>query len=148
MITDKIENINNYSDIPAKVAEFLQTLTADTPVGHYVIDDKAYVNVDTYETKPVENCKFEAHKKYIDIQMLLSGEEELDYMSINDLQVSEQYDEARDVMFFADSQKTCDTLYLEPYKFAVIYPHEAHRPQMNGSTVSQSVKKVVAKILV
>lgn len=145
MITDNIKNLKNYNIVSEKVVNFLLSLNENSETGHYEIDNTAYANIDVYNTKPFENCKFEAHKKYIDIQMLLSGGEELDYINVDVLNVSETYDETRDVMFFHNPEKTPDTLQLEPFKFALIYPHEAHRPQMGDG---QRVKKVVVKIAV
>lgn len=141
MITDNIKNLKNYNIVSEKVLNFLMNLPSDA--GHYEIDNNSFANIDIYNTK--QNCKFEAHKKYIDIQMLLEGSEELDYISVDDLKISEAYDEKRDVMFFHNPEKTPDTLQLEPFKFALIYPHEAHRPQMGNG---QQVKKVVVKIKV
>ena len=141
MITDNIKNLKNFNIVSENVINFLMNLP--TEAGHYEIDDTAYANIDVYNTK--QDCKFEAHKKYIDIQMLLEGSEELDYISVDDLKISEAYDEKRDVMFFHNPKKTPDTLQLEPFKFALIYPHEAHRPQMGNG---QQVKKVVVKIKV
>ena len=141
MITDSIKNLKIYNIVSENVINFLMNLPTDA--GHYEIDDTAYANIDIYNTK--QECKFEAHKKYIDIQMLLEGNEELDYISVDDLTISEEYDEKRDVMFFHNPDKIPDTLQLEPYKFALIYPHEAHRPQMGNG---QQVKKVVVKIAV
>lgn len=148
MITDKIENIKIYKEIPTQVSDFLQSLTSEFVTGHYEINEKSFANIDEYQTKPVSNCKFEAHKKYIDIQMLLSGTEELDYISTEGLKITEEYDVNRDVMFFENPSKKPDSIILEPFKFAMIYPHEAHRPQMNIFENSQKVKKVVVKILV
>ncbi len=141
MITDNIKNLKNYNLVPETVLNFLMNPPSD--IGHYEIDDKNFANIDIYNTK--QDCKFEAHKKYIDIQMLLEGFEELDYISVDSLKINEAYDEKRDVMFFETPEKTPDTLQLEPYKFALIYPHEAHRPQMGNG---QQVKKVVVKIRV
>ncbi len=147
MITDDIKNIDNYKEIPSQVADFLKTLTPQTPTGRYEINENAYVNISEYETKPVEDCKFEAHKRYIDIQMLLSGSEELDLLSIDGMKISKEYDEQNDYMFLT-SENTPDTLILTPFKFTLIYPHEAHRPQMNLGDKSNQVKKAVAKILI
>lgn len=83
MITDNIKNLENYNIVSEKVVSFLMNLPTET--GHYEIDDTAYANIDIYNTKPLENCKFEAHKKYIDIQMLIQGEEELDYVPVNEI---------------------------------------------------------------
>ncbi len=148
MITDKIENIKNYKEIPNQVSDFLKSLTSNSDTGHYEIDESSYANIDEYETKPVSNCKFEAHKKYIDIQMLLSGTEELDFIHTENLKIDEEYDCSRDVMFFKNPSIKPDSLILNPFKFAMIYPHEAHRPQMNAFDKPQKVKKVVVKILI
>lgn len=145
MITDKLENLAKYNIVSQEIVDFLNGLSVQSNTGHYEICKNAYANIDEYCTKPIENCKFEAHKKYIDIQMLLQGTEELDYISVDGLQVSEDYDAKRDVMFFKDPLKIPDTLQLDPFKFALIYPHEAHRPQMGDC---QKVKKVVVKIVV
>lgn len=148
MITDKIENIKNYKEIPNQVSDFLKSLTSNSDTGHYEIDESSYANIDEYETKPVSNCKFEAHKKYIDIQMLLSGTEELDFIHTENLKIDEEYDCSRDVMFFKNPSIKPDSLILNPFKFAMIYPHEAHRPQMNAFDKPQKVKKIVVKILI
>ena len=90
MIIDNLKNISDYNIISQNVIDFLYGLTSQTETGHYKIDDYSYANVDVYETKFPELCKFEAHKKYIDIQMLLSGKEELDFMPVEGLTVSEE----------------------------------------------------------
>ncbi len=147
MITDKLENINKYIIVSNHVSDFLKSLTHDFGTGHYVIDDTAYANIDVYATKDISLCKFEAHKKYIDIQMLLDGEERLDYISVDGLSVSEEYNPGRDVMFFNPPCGCADSLFLKPGKFALLFPHEAHMPQINSAEKSVKVKKVVVKIL-
>ena len=146
MIIDKLENISNYKAVSQKVIDFLMSLSLETETGRYEIDETSYANIDVYETKQPENCKFEAHKKYIDIQMLLSGTERLDYMPVENLKVSQEYDEKRDIMFFENSTKPADTVILGDSKFAIIYPHEAHKPQIAFEGTSLKVKKVVVKI--
>lgn len=164
MIIDNIENISKYCSLPcqregdraavegfsdrliqAKVISFLKNLSSDTPVGHYEIDEGIYANVDQYIPKNHQKCRFEAHKKYIDIQMMLYGEENLEYTTTDGLEISEEYDENRDVMFF-ENTTDFDTVKLTPFKFAFIFPHEAHKPQIK--TTSDLVKKVVVKIKV
>ncbi len=145
MISDKLENITKYNIVSEKVSDFLKSLTPDSAVGHYLIDENTYANIDVYETKDISLCKFEAHKKYIDIQMLLQGEEKLDYTFVDGLSISEEYDKQRDVMFFA-APKSFDIVSLQPFKFVLLYPYEAHRPQMNIKNTSAKVKKVVVKI--
>lgn len=146
MIIDSLENMSIYDNIPQNVINFVKTLTPETEIGRYEIDKNSYANIDVYETKNLKDCKFEAHKNYIDIQMLLSGIEELDYTPVKDLIVSEKYDEKRDIMFFENPDRISDSVILEVGKFALIYPHEAHRPQVAFNANSKTVKKVVIKI--
>lgn len=146
MIIDGLENISIYKDIPQNVIDFIRNLTPQIELGRYEIDSNSYANIEEYETKKISDCKFEAHKKYIDIQLLLSGIEELDYTPVKGLKISEEYDENRDIIFFENTDRILDSVILEAGKFALIYPHEAHRPQMAFNGISKKVKKVVVKI--
>ncbi len=148
MIFDDIKNIKNYAEIDGKIAEFISGLQADIPAGRIYLSDDGltYANVDEYTTKLHENCKPEAHKKYIDIQIMLDGVEELDYTDIEGLDVSEAYDSARDVMFFAKPERVLNKVVLAAGKFILLYPHEAHQPQMAYKNLPAAVKKVVVKI--
>ncbi len=148
MIFDDIKNIKNYSQIDYKIADFVLSLASDMPLGKVFLseDKKTFANVEEYSTKTLENCKLEAHKKYIDIQLLLDGVEELDYTAVAGLKVSEQYDETRDIMFFETPDKVLNKVVLEQGKFAFIPPAEAHQPQMAYKNQPSKVKKVVVKI--
>ena len=102
MIFDDIKNIKNYALIDEKIADFILNLTAAQECGKVFLseDRLTYANVEEYTTKTLENCKLEAHKKYIDIQLLLEGVEELDYINVEGLTVKEAYTPERDIMFF------------------------------------------------
>ena len=78
MITDKIENATMYSEIPHEAIIFLEKLANNLKTGKFTLnygkitlDNDIYVNVEKYTTKYLNDAKFEAHKKYIDIQLLL-----------------------------------------------------------------------------
>lgn len=146
MIYDKLNKLRQYDVVPDKLLDFLFNIDENTPDGRYDIDERTYVNINTYETKSHEICFPEAHKRYIDIQLLLSGKERLDFANIEELSVKEEYDEERDVMFF-DIPEQMNTVYLEQGSFVLLYPHDAHRPQMMTSCGCECVKKVVVKIL-
>lgn len=147
MIFDKLEKLRQYDVVSDKVLNFLFNLDENKPAGHYEIDDEAYANIDVYETKEYDICFPEAHKRYIDIQMLLSGEERLDFANISELSIKDDYDEEWDIMFFHNPEKM-NTLYLKKGYFALLYPTDAHKPQIKSSENSQTVKKVVVKIAV
>lgn len=146
MIFDKIENLRHYDIVSDKIIEFLFNLNENTPTGRYEIDENSYANIEEYNTKPIENCRFEAHKKYIDIQLLLKGEERLDVTSVDGLTPTEDYNSEKDIVFFNKINETASVKLSKDY-FALLLTHDAHRPQMNAGSTSKTVKKVVVKIL-
>lgn len=148
MIYDNIVNIKKYIEIDEKIANFICSLDENISTGKiFLSDDKlTFANVDEYVTKEHEKCKLEAHKKYIDIQILLDGVEELDYIDVQNLEVAEEYDEERDVMFFVRPTQILNKVVLSKGKFVLLYPHEAHQPQMAYKNQAGKVKKVVVKI--
>lgn len=147
MIYDDITNIERYN-IPENVVSFIKAMSDDITEGKYKVDENNYANVNVYTTKSHQDCPLEAHKKYIDIQLLLYGKEQLNYTDINGLSVSNEYDESRDVMFFHTPAYPLNSIQLSKGKFTLLYPNEAHSPQMNYNDNSCEVKKVVVKIKV
>lgn len=145
MIIDKLENIESYPQIPPHAVEFVKNMTKNTECKRYEISKTDYVNVETYTTKTHENCFFEAHKNYADIQILLDGIERLDYTEISNLEIKTPYDESRDIAFYNNSVKETCSVTLDGTNFVYIAPNEAHRPQMNFES-SIEVKKVVVKV--
>lgn len=146
MITDKIVNISLYNEIPDDILKFIKDLSPDIPCGCYQINETDYVNVEEYETKVHENCFFEAHKQYIDIQILLNGIERLDYVNIDKLTVKVPYDETKDIIFYKNPDKISNSVILEKGNFVFLYPHDAHKPQMQVKNSKCKVKKAVVKI--
>lgn len=144
MIYDKIENLKYYN-IDTSAVNFINTLSADKECGRYEISEGIYANIEEYPTK--ESGYFEAHKNYIDIQLLLEGEEIIEYTTLEGLEVKDEYNPAKDIAFFRDGQNKILKLPLTKGFFVLLYPHDAHKPQLI-STKSQKVKKVVVKIKV
>lgn len=103
--------------------------------------DEVFFNLQEYETKPIQ--KLEAHKKYIDIQVVIEGEEYMGYTNISNTTLSEEYDEKKDVMFLNGS---VDKLKADSKTFLIFYPEDAHMPALSVSN-SGCVKKAIFKIL-
>lgn len=104
--------------------------------------DDVFFNLQEYETKNVQ--KLEAHKKYIDIQVVISGSEDMGYTDISNTEVSEEYNEEKDVMFLKGEVKT---LRAENKNFLIFYPNDAHMPAL-AVNEPQTVKKAIFKIKV
>lgn len=146
MIVDKLENVILYSQIPDYVKDFVLKLNCDCKSGRYNLLDSDYANIETYNTKLREVAKYETHDKYIDIQILLKGSERIYIKSRNNLTKLDEYNEEKDITFYSDSVDS-DFVTLDSSNFVMIYPHEAHAPQV-AVNESIEVKKVVVKIKV
>ena len=77
MIKDKISNAALYEGVnagfPAAFAFLKEAIASPKEIGRYDLEGGVFALVQSYDTKSVENCKIEAHKKYIDIQCVLKG---------------------------------------------------------------------------
>lgn len=153
MITGSLKDLDNshavYPPIIMKALEFLRTHDfTQMEEGRYCIEGEGcYANLDRYTTKKAEACRLESHKKFLDIQYLAEGEELIGWRPMSaDLKVLTPYDEARDVGFFEAKGEETQVL-LGAGVFAILYPEDAHRPQMAVSAPAP-VRKVVVKISV
>ena len=108
--------------------------------GHYEYGDGIFVNVTEYETK--ERGVFEAHRKYIDVQYIVSGEEYIAAAPAESLRVTQEYDEAGD--FLLGEGEGISHL-LRSGQAIVLMPEEAHMPCLCVGKPSR-VKKAVVKI--
>lgn len=117
--------------------------------GAYVIEEgKITANLQRYTTRPAAACKPESHKKFVDIQFVVAGEEELGWCPLDkDLPVAVPYDEQKDIVFY-EQLRPVSTIALLPGTFAVLFPEDVHRPQVTLGENPASVTKVVVKIAV
>ena len=149
MILDLIENHARYPFGPAWIAafDFLKTVPPAIEPGKYPIQgDNLFIGVDCYDTKPRENAKLETHRKYVDIQLLLSGSERLEVFQKRELIVSEPYLPEKDAEFYQIPADPRTTITLEPGQFIVFFPDDAHMPCLMSGQSSRPVKKVVVKL--
>lgn len=99
-----------------------------------------------YETKKVNEYGYEAHKRFIDIQCVLKGEERVACLPIERLKETKPYSEEIDATFFiADFNHQTSTISLLPGYFAIFSPQDGHMPQLCLDE-PQMVKKVVIKV--
>ena len=113
-------------------------------LGRHDVNDSFYYNVQEYETNVNPSKHFESHCKYVDVQMLVSGEENLQVVDINRLRIEVPYDEVKErILYYATSDAA--SIFLRPGSFVVLYPKDAHRTiALNGTPCN--VKKIVGKV--
>lgn len=128
--------------IPSDMAKLVEALVDNFVPKRYDFDGARFANAEEYNTKLVS--RFEAHRKMVDVQIVVSGTEMIHFAPITDeFQVEQEYDPKKDIMFMTGEVK--DTVLLRAGEACVIGPELAHMPGMavNGSS---HVKKIVLKI--
>lgn len=113
-------------------------------VGTYIIDENTYYIVQEYETRPVDSCKLESHRKYIDIQWIVKGKERIDVSNLVGLEVEEEYNEEKDMILWK-KPKRMQRILLNEGSYVVFYPENGHMPCI-ADTEPMKIKKVVIKI--
>jgi YhcH/YjgK/YiaL family protein len=146
-------NLKEWSATPGvkgleRAFEFLaRTDLAALPPGRTDIDgNDVFLTVSEAETRPPEQVRFEAHRRYVDIQLVVRGQESIGYAPVASLTTLEPYDSAKDIEFFAVPQESA-SLALRAGEFVVFAPGDGHRPSLHldGPHVS---RKVVVKVSV
>ena len=150
MICDTLENASAYPFGPAfqKAVEWVKKITVDTPNGRYGIDgDEIYATVMEYETGEEAPSKYEVHRRYADLQVLIAGHETLFVRTAKGLAVHTPYNPEKDCEFLAaGSWNDGVNLQLFPGCFAFLLPQDAHMGKGVTCLGKNKVQKVVVKI--
>lgn len=151
MIFENLSNINIYKGLSADIYEglaFLSQANTDMENGVFQLSPRVKAIVSEYETKRENECGYEAHKKYIDIQCVLKGQERAACLPIEKLLETKPYSEEDDAAFYtAEIKHQPSYLSLQPGYFAIFFPQDGHMPQLCVEE-PQLVKKVVVKVLI
>ena len=146
MIIGKKEELKAYKGISEnldKGIDYVLSFDENTPEGRYEIDgDKVYALVTSGETKNEQSDTYEAHKKYIDLQFILEGEEDTGYASIDNCEIETPYNEAGDFMMVKGAG---DIINTSKDEFYIAFPFDAHRP-MHSKTPGK-IRKIIVKIM-
>ena len=144
MIKDNIRNCDLYAGVnpgfPAAFAFLKEAMAQAKEVGRSELGNGVFALVQSYDSKSAENCKIEAHKKYIDIQCVLKGKE---LFGVADLITQTMYEDKfaeKDVAFYHGD---VDLITLNDGDFIIVFPDDAHRPQQGDGS---HVEKVVVKV--
>ena len=149
MIIDHINNAALYYGLGGRIRaglRFLQTAELrNLPLGKNVISgDDLFAVVSEYKTKPEISVKWEAHRRYIDIQYIVSGMEIIGCQWLSKLKITVPYHKNNDVLFLRGAG---NRLVVQEGFFVIFYPQDAHRPGLSVRR-SRAVRKIVVKALV
>ena len=113
--------------------------------GRHVIDGNTiYAIVTEAPSKDYDKTAFESHRKYIDLQYVIEGEENMAKTPVTSVTVNKPYDEAADIAYYTGDGKINT---VPAGTFMLFFPTEAHRPNITPGG-NKVVKKIVIKIKV
>lgn len=149
MILDHLDNHPLYLPVHklfAPAFEFLRrTELADLPAGrNEIAGDSLYAMVVRGPGKGRSGTRLEAHRKYIDIQFSLVGEDEIGWKATKDcLARSTEYDAKKDIEFFTDASQTF--VRVPQGHFAIFFPADGHAPMATEGPVHKVVVKIACQ---
>ena len=104
-----------------------------------------FVVEQAYETKVRADGFFESHRKYIDVQVVLDGEELMEVADSTRMNVRQPYNPDRDLVVYEDSTEA-SLLRMYPGQGAIFFPDDVHMPSLRIRSVPVFVRKAVVKI--
>lgn len=145
MVIDTIDKLSFYvglNPLFQDIVDFLKTndLNKFEEGKHFIKEKDLFVNIQVAKGKTKEEAKLETHRRMIDIQIPLSGEETFGFTPLCDLPELE-YNEEKDIIKYdgpADTYVTC-----KPGEMAIFFPQDGHAPCISNEP---SIRKAIFKV--
>lgn len=109
---------------------------------HPIVGEDVFARVTEGPTKAFKDTKWEAHRNYVDIHYVISGQEKIGIAPFSTATVVQEYDPVKDIGFYNATGKLYQS---SPGTFFIAFPEDAHRPGIKAEG-SNEIKKVVIKI--
>lgn len=150
MIRDELKNAKLYEGFSAGVASALKYLRETDLLalkpGKYEIHGKDLIAiVEEYNSKTIEQCFWEAHRRHIDVQCVVKGAEKIGYANLAALNMIQPYNDEKDFMKLDDPNSIGEFMVIRAGSFVVLGPEDAHMPGLAVTTPAPT-KKVVMKV--
>lgn len=114
---------------------------------HPVDGDNIFINALEYETRSVDSALMEAHRAYIDVMWMVSGEETIGVAPVEALtEVTREYDAAGDAQM-AKLPAAYTTLHMDANSVCLLFPEDGHAPCLEAAEKC-TVRKLIAKVRV
>lgn len=143
MVIDKLNRILTYADRLPNLAKAMNCLeeNKDADPGRYDFEG-GFILIQEGTTTPIESGDFEAHRKFLDVQILLEGAEVIAWADIDELAVTVPYNEQADRSNHSGSGSL---ITVRPGMFYICAPSDAHKAC--GHTVAPThFRKAVVKL--
>ncbi len=143
MILDYIDRMEQYDSLfPAFTESMKFALSVkDKPVGRYEQGD-IFALVQEMDTVPLSEKPFELHRKYLDVHIVLEGEEVLEYEDIRYLTPKDEYNEEKDGQKLTGEGQA---VLIKEGMFCLVFAHDGHKPACCKDT-PKKLRKIVLKV--
>jgi len=113
--------------------------------GRYpIVDKQLFVIVENVAGRTREAAKLECHRKYIDIQLVLEGVDEMGWKALADCsQPVSDYSAEKDIQFFHDAPASW--IATPPGAFCIFFPDDAHAPLVSAGIVRKAIFKIAVE---
>lgn len=152
MVKDKFHNIALYENLSTNLKRAIQCIAQESFLKELEAEgridgDGYYVMLQEYNTKPENEGRWETHKRYIDIQYIVSGAEVAKYTNSSNLDEMIESDEERDFYFYRNA--VCeDSMTVRNGEFVIFFPEDGHKPSLHVDGGLMEVRKMVVKVRV
>ena len=119
----------------------------DLPLGKTEIDGaNVYVLHSLSNSKRLDECRYESHRLYADIQMPIKGSEIIQVCLRESLKITEPYSEEKDVDFLEGEPEPLHSIFLSFPLALVLFPWDVHMPLIALNDKPGEVEKIVLKV--
>jgi biofilm protein TabA len=112
--------------------------------GRVDLADGSFALEQAYMPKPRPEGFFESHRKYIDVQVIVQGEELMEVEDLSRLMVTHAYNPDRDLIKYADT-RDASVLKMRAGDVAIFFPEDGHMPSLHWRG-PDLVRKTVVKV--
>jgi len=105
----------------------------------------AYAIEQVYASKPRAEGFFESHRRYIDVQVIVEGCEQMEVVDVARAVVRDPYNEERDFLIYQDAHDA-SVVKLRAGEVAVFFPVDIHMPSLRLGAAAVVVRKTVVKV--
>ena len=150
MLISSIKNCKNilktFPNLDIVFDFLLNNISNKTPDGRYCITKNIYAIVSISAPKPKKEQFLEAHKKYIDLQYVISNTDNIGWKFLdNSFKIYKRYNGTNDITFYKDKP---DVFFkLKKGDFVILFPEDTHVPLCNLKPVKKCVVKIPKKYL-
>ena len=146
MVLDTLGRAERYAGLHPRFADAFEYLAhtdlAALPTGRTDIDgDRLFVILDRKDGRGREGARLEAHRRYIDIQFTIGGDEEIGWTPLAACTAADApFDETKDIVFFSDAPASW--VRVPRGSFAIFFPEDAHAPLGGRGALVKAIVKI------